>query len=221
MPAPFFVLLLLYPLVVHIAISVRQTIWAVYFLALLLLLPVTVSLLKTGRYTGAYSRSFKPTKQTLIEMSLALVSIMILLVADSYATQLLQFQPILIFSMLFILFFSSLRSGSIPLISRFAILMTNDRSDNVLRYCRAATMAWAVFFLLMLLVSSFLALYASLSNWSLFTNFISYFLIALMFVVEFMFRRWRLKDHVDYSFIHFIRNLRRIDYRDVLRGWRT
>ena len=220
MPAPFFVLLILYPLVVHIAISIEQIIWAVYFLALLLLLPVSVSLLKVRSKTATQSHYLKPTKQLWVEGSLALLAVVILLVADSYATQLLQFQPILIFSMLFIIFFTSLRHGSMPLISRFAILMTNDASDNVVQYCRWATVAWAVFFLLMLFVSSLLAFYASLHTWSLFANFISYLLIATMFIMEFLFRRWHLKDHVDYSFIQFIRNLRQIDYRDVLRDWR-
>ena len=220
MPAPFFVLLLLYPLVVHIAISIEQIIWAVYFLALLLLLPVSVSLLKIRSKARTLSYALKPTKKIWIEGGLALISVLLLLVADSYAIQLLQFQPILIFGMLFIIFSTSLRHGSMPLISRFAILMTNDASDNVVHYCRWATIAWAVFFLLMLIVSAFLTLYFSLHTWSLFANFISYILIAAMFIVEFMFRRWRLKDHVDYSFIQFVQNLRQIDYRDVLRGWR-
>jgi uncharacterized membrane protein len=217
MPAPFFVLLFLYPLFVHIAISIEQTIWAVYFLALLLLFPVSVSLLKIG--SNFISQIQLSAKISLIEGSLALLAIFILLLADDYATQLLRFQPILIFSMLFILFSSSLHRDSIPLINRFAILMAKDTPANVTRYCRSATIAWALFFLLMLFISSFLALYAPLSTWSLFVNLISYILVGLMFVVEFQFRRWRLKDHVNYSFIQFIRNLRQVEYRDVLKGW--
>jgi hypothetical protein len=42
-------------------------------------------------------------------------------------------------------------------------------------------------------------------------------LIAVMFIVEYLVRRHSLQDHVDYSFLQFLRNLRRVDYRHVFK----
>jgi len=84
-------------------------------------------------------------------------------------------------------------------------------------YTRRATLAWAVFFWTMALVCLLLGIYASLEFWSLFTNFIAWALVAGMFVGEYLLRKRLLRDHVDYGFLEFIRNLTSVDFRHVLK----
>ncbi|MGZ8252126.1 MAG: hypothetical protein ACXWT7_07260, partial [Methylophilaceae bacterium] len=57
------------------------------------------------------------------------------------------------------------------------------------RYARYVTVAWVIFFALMLLTSTLLFFLAPLATWSIFVNFLTLPLVALMFVLEFMVRR--------------------------------
>lgn len=202
---PVFVvpMLIAYPLIVHLGVRFDKPAWAVGYLALLLTLPAAIRL----------GRRRAPGWSAIV---LSLLAILLLAVASSNAGLVLRLQPPLIFGLLCGLFSATLAPGSVPLISRFAILMTRDTPPPVLRYCRRATLAWAVFFLLMMLASLGIGLFASLETWSWFSNGISYALIGVIFLVEFAVRRQVLQPYVDYSFIQFIRNLRRVDFRRVL-----
>lgn len=62
------------------------------------------------------------------------------------------------------------------------------------RYAHKVTVAWVVFFLLMIVISTALFFLASLVAWSFFVNFFTLPLVALMFVVEFIVRRRVLID---------------------------
>lgn len=106
-----------------------------------------------------------------------------------------------------------------PLISRFAKIIKPDASDAIMDYCRWVTWAWAFFFLVMAILSWIVSVYASIEAWSWFTNVISYILLGLMFIVEYIVRMILMKEHIDRSFIQFIRDLRQVDYRQVVRGW--
>lgn len=62
------------------------------------------------------------------------------------------------------------------------------------RYAHKVTIAWVIFFAMMILVSSLLFFLAPLANWSFFVNFLTLPLVALMFIAEFMVRRRVLTD---------------------------
>lgn len=62
------------------------------------------------------------------------------------------------------------------------------------RYAHKVTVAWVVFFAMMIIVSTLLFFLAPLAMWSFFVNFLTLPLVALMFVVEFIVRRRVLTD---------------------------
>jgi len=107
----------------------------------------------------------------------------------------------------------------VPLISRLAKIIKPDVSDVVMDYCRWVTWAWALFFLAVAIMSWLLSVYGSIELWSWFTNVLVYILVALMFIIEYIVRRILMKEHIDRSFIQFIRDLRQVDYRQFARGW--
>ncbi len=190
----------------YLSIYFDHAVWAVYFLAFLFALPLPYYLIKTR-----CSRWFTGTSMSY--------SILILWLASHQTENLLFAQPVITNLLFFLIFISTLFGDAVPLIGRITQLMKSDVADEVMDYCRWVTWAWACFFLLIALVSGLLSAYASIEDWSLFTNFVVYMLIGLMFIVEFIVRKVLMKDHVDRSFIQFIRDLRQVDYRQLTRQW--
>jgi uncharacterized membrane protein len=62
------------------------------------------------------------------------------------------------------------------------------------RYAHKVTVAWVVFFAMIMITSTLLFFLAPLVTWSIFVNFLTLPLVALMFIVEFMVRRRVLTD---------------------------
>jgi uncharacterized membrane protein len=62
-------------------------------------------------------------------------------------------------------------------------------------YCRAVTGIWCAFFALNGGIALGLALYASVAHWALYTGFVSYLLIALLFGGEVVYRHRRFRGH--------------------------
>jgi uncharacterized membrane protein len=81
-----------------------------------------------------------------------------------------------------------------PLCTQMADKVHGPLSAAELLYTRQVTAAWAVFFLFNLVLTFLLFGFASLSVWSLFVNFVSLPLIALMFAGEYLVRRRVLKQ---------------------------
>lgn len=204
MPVLLTLLTFCYPLVVHLSIYTGHVIWAAYFLGILLVLPLLVDVVRRER-------------PSIRSGALAFCAVVVLMWAEYQAATVLKIYPLLIFAIFFILFASSLVVGRTPLVSRFAILMRGPAPDVVMRYGRHATIVWSIFFFIMIAASLYLSLFASLAAWSWFTNVFSYLLVGLMFVIEFAMRRRVLKEHVNHNFIQFLRELKGVDYRRLLR----
>jgi uncharacterized membrane protein len=105
-----------------------------------------------------------------------------------FATLLL---PVLIYCVLFMLFASTLRQGRTPLISRFARIEQGELSAELHSYTRRLTVIWCVFFAGMAVLALGIAAWAPLGIWFLHTFFVSYLLLAMLFLGEFAYRRWR------------------------------
>ena len=95
---------------------------------------------------------------------------------------------------LFMTFGRTLIAGRQPLCTRFAkavhVLVTPQHEI----YARQVTVAWTLFFVAMALVSTLLFFLAPLSTWSVFANFLTLPLVALMSIAEYWVRRWVLPD---------------------------
>ena len=82
----------------------------------------------------------------------------------------------------------TLRRGETPLIVRIAELDSAALTPPFRRYLQALTRAWAIFFAAMAGLSLLLMLYAPFAWWSLFINVLSWPLIGLMFIAEWVVR---------------------------------
>lgn len=118
--------------------------------------------------------------------------------------------PVIIHLTLFWIFARTLRAGQTPLITRIALYMHDAHTPELLNYTRAVTQAWCVFFAAMAVVSALLAAFAPPVVWSAFTNGISYSLIALMFVAEYLIRVLILPTDQRIPLSKFLRGLLRI-----------
>jgi uncharacterized membrane protein len=94
-------------------------------------------------------------------------------------------------------FARSLAAGREPLCSRLARIVHGALAPGVALYTRKLTRAWAGFSFGMAALSTALYLLAPLRVWSVFANFVTGPLIALMFIGEYLLRR-RLLPHVEH-----------------------
>ncbi|HTE14524.1 MAG TPA: hypothetical protein VK642_05565 [Burkholderiales bacterium] len=95
---------------------------------------------------------------------------------------------------LLVVFGRTLIAGRLPLCTRFAravhapMILTPEHE----RYAGQVTLAWTVFFAVMAATSTLLFFLVPLATWSVFANFLTLPLIALMFVAEYRIRHWVL-----------------------------
>jgi uncharacterized membrane protein len=95
---------------------------------------------------------------------------------------------------LFMTFGRTLIAGRQPLCTRFAEAVHAVVTPQHEIYTRQVTIAWTLFFVTMALASTLLFFLAPLATWSVFANFLTLPLVALMFIGEFWVRRWVLPD---------------------------
>jgi uncharacterized membrane protein len=122
-----------------------------------------------------------------------------------YEATILRLPPILICGAFALLFGRTLLPGRRPLISHIGAQLRGQLPPAADRYGRLLTWIWTLFFIGMGLESLLLAIFASPYWWSLFTNFLNYGFIALLFVAEYPIRRIILRDMEHTSFIDSLR----------------
>lgn len=93
-----------------------------------------------------------------------------------------------------IVFGRTLVAGRKPLCTRFAEAVHPPLTLRHEIYSRQVTVAWTLFFAAMALVSTALFFAAPLATWSVFANFMTLPLVALMFIAEYLVRRRLLPD---------------------------
>lgn len=93
-----------------------------------------------------------------------------------------------------IVFGRTLVAGQKPLCTRFAEAVHGPLTPRHEIYARQVTVAWTLFFAMMVLISTGLFFLAPLSTWSVFANFMTLPLVALMFIVEYRVRIRVLPD---------------------------
>lgn len=93
-----------------------------------------------------------------------------------------------------ILFGISLLPGKTPLVTKMASFLHSNENPARDRYTRQVTWAWTTYFAVVSLAS--LSLFATGQNiaWSWLVNILPIPMLAIMFVAEFLVRRWRLPD---------------------------
>lgn len=95
---------------------------------------------------------------------------------------------------LFMTFARTLVAGRKPLCTHFAEIAHGAITPQHAHYARQVTWAWTFFFGLMAIVSTLLFFLAPLTVWSVFANFLTLPLVALMFILEHWVRRKLLPE---------------------------
>lgn len=124
------------------------------------------------------------------------------------AEWLLYVPPVAINLVLCWLFGRTLVKGRVPLIARFAMMEQGTLAPELARYARRLTWVWTLLFAAAALTSILLALSGSRDAWSLFTNFLNYLAVALLFLGEFLYRRVRWRQYRHHSPLQLLRNVR-------------
>ena len=184
-------LILSYPLLVHLAVWLELP--AVQVLALMVL---ALGLFLPGLRQG---RCFI--------WGLFLLTLVVLFTVDylDIAIYLLYLPPVVMPLLFWGVFFHSLLPGQTPLVTAIGEQVHGSFPEVIRRYTRSVTLMWAIVFAAMALWSALLPWLASATLWSLFTNFINYLLIALLFAVEFIYRKWRFQDYDQPGFMDYLK----------------
>ena len=107
----------------------------------------------------------------------------------------------------------TLFAGRQPLCTRFAEALHPPLTRQHENYARKVTVAWTLFFAAMALISTLLFFLAPLRIWSIFANFLTLPLIALMFIAEYRVRRWALPDVRNTHILDAVRAYRNLSAR--------
>ena len=106
---------------------------------------------------------------------------------------LLKFYPPVMNFCLFFIFFSSLFQER-TVIQKIALASDPNSNENVMKYTRNLTYIWAVFTFLNFLVSV-LTVFMSEKIWALYNGIISYILVGLIFIIEYIVRINFMRKH--------------------------
>ena len=127
--------------------------------------------------------------------------------------------PVLISLMILFPFARSVGPGYIPLLTQFYYLAEgvdkHSADPKRIHYTHVLTWFWLGLMTLMLLEILILSFFAPLTVWSLFTNFINYFILLLFMIMEWLFRNMYFKQWS--SPIVFIKQLIMIDHQKLLQ----
>jgi uncharacterized membrane protein len=105
-------------------------------------------------------------------------------------------------------FARTLVAGQQPLCTRFAEAVHAPLTPQHENYARQVTIAWTLFFAAMAVISTLLFFLAPLAVWSVFSNFLTLPLVALMFIAEYWVRKWLLPDTQNMRILDAVRAFR-------------
>lgn len=97
------------------------------------------------------------------------------------------------FSMLSVFAYSYFNPPTV--IETFARLSEKNMSAEAIRYTEKVTLVWCAFFILNGLVSLYTALFLSLDGWMIYNGFLSYIMMAILMLVEYLVRLKVKKHH--------------------------
>jgi len=179
-------LLITYALLVHHinASGQASALGAVLALAPLLLLGGALALRTESRASGGIL--------VVILVTLAWLNWPLI---EQHASVIFWLQDISLMLVLFATFGRSLLAGRKPLCVSFAEAIHGGTLPlSHVRYAYWVTVAWVIFFGVIAIISTLLFFFMPLTVWSFFVNFLTLPLVALMFIVEYLVRRYLLPD---------------------------
>ncbi|MEP7244341.1 MAG: ketosynthase [Gammaproteobacteria bacterium] len=211
---------IVYPLIAHIAVATRSgpvTLATLGVLAALVLLPRLVQ-----RNVVAW-----------VALPVAVAALVFLWRADAEWLP-LYVAPVFITLFVAWLFGHTLAVGETPLIVRLVRLLHAPESpgEEIERYARSVTLAWALLLSGLALISLTLALVAvpngileivglrppftvSVETWSLFSNFLDYGIAGGFFLAEYAYRRYRFPQQPYRNLYDFMKRAAAVSHRAI------
>ncbi|WP_301099376.1 hypothetical protein [Otariodibacter sp.] len=116
------------------------------------------------------------------------MSVLLLIIAFTRTTSMMFWYPVLINMVMLIIFGSSLFTSQ-TMIERFARLTDPNLSLKGIRYTRKVTQIWCLFFVLNGGVTILLILLKEYRYWAVYTGMISYILMGLLMLAEWLVRQ--------------------------------
>ena len=135
--------------------------------------------------------AFLPQGRARVAAVLVVLAVAALASAFAATSALLFLPPLWVNLGLAWLFGHTLAPGREALITRFARLEHAVPAPQILAYTRRLTWVWTVFFLSMAMVSGTLAAIGAHAAWVWFTAVGNYLCVAVLFTIEYGYRRWR------------------------------
>lgn len=196
------VLVLAYPVLVHLAIILQRV--ELQWLALCCLAAIPL-------YAGL--RALRPLSWLLLLLTMALLWSLTRIGGGRY---ILMIPPVLLPALGAWFFGRTLAEGHVPLITRMALVERGGvLPEELYSYTRHVTWLWALLLAGMALNDIVLALWATPELWSWCTNFLNYVIMLPVFGLEYLYRRLRYRHLPHPGVIGFIRNIATTDYRSL------
>lgn len=107
----------------------------------------------------------------------------------------------------------TLRAGRTPFVTAMALRLRGPISPEHAAYTRGVTVLWVAVCLLLSLAGLLTALSGDARLWSSVTNVYSPLFIALVFALEYAWRRWHLRHEPHPGFVAFLRQVAQTDTR--------
>jgi len=194
-------LIIAYPLCCHFAVTRDEP--SLQLLAILLLgLGLTFrGLLQSSKMSW------------LIIVSLSAVLLMVFLLEQ--ARLILYLPPIALPLLVWSLFYRSLGPTQTPLVTQIATSVHGELPPELQVYTRQVTAMWSCLFAAIAVLSVVLSLVASEAVWSLFTNFLNWAFIGILFVGEFIYRQYHFRSIDQPNFWQYLLIVVRADIRNV------
>jgi len=168
-------LFFLYPILAHIATLLRSEWLAWAALTVFFAVPLLPALLQLNYRAWL--------------LMMVVMSVLTICALSGIERYLMYVPPIFIPLSVLVLFARSLRKNQVPVVTRVALQIRGSLPPELETYTRMVTQGWVVLLIVMASSSLLLALYATPKFWSLMTNVVQYFLLAAVFLLEYLFRR--------------------------------
>ena len=189
-------ILLTYPLFSHVFVISGHPFWAAVYLLGLIGLFLIQAILKQNLLLVLIMTSLLVTGTSLV--------------MQNQSTVLMYLPPVMINLGLLLLFGRSLKHDHIPIITRYAQLIDGHLDQQMSIYTKRVTQVWTILFFVLLIESICLSIFSPIVIWSLFTNFVNYILVIVIFVAEYIYRNVVYPDLPKRSFLQFLYQLLQI-----------
>ena len=174
----FIVIFAAYPILVYLGLTYLGAGSVAMLLVAVAVLRLAIARPKKGQ--GAL------TMQLVLALAIAIAIGILVLVSNSPVF--LRYYPVCMNAMLLCLFGASLLRPP-SMIERFARMRHAYLPDSAVRYTRKVTIVWCGFFLFNGAIAFYTSYAASLEYWALYNGMISYALMALLFIGEYLVRQ--------------------------------